>query len=349
MLEMLFVTDCDSAVAQLRNVELSFNWIVADAGGSIANQMSGRLPRRAKPINGLVPLAGWDARNDWDGFLDPGELPCHRDPPEGYVVSANDNVHAAALITLPVAHHRLDRITELLRDRDDWTAAGFEELQMDRLSPQAARYLDVLRPLLADDARFHAIAGWDCVYDDDSREAAWFEAFYAALVEHALTAACGEIGAFVARETAIVAGCFGVLDDVLLDPGSGWHDADGRDAALLRAAEAAFAAPPATLAQTQPLVLAHLLLTGRVPRWAGFDRPTPGLRGSRASIHQGQKLRTGGRDVLIGPSYRMVTDLGRPLLRNALPGGPSDRRSSRWYASGVEDWWRGRSKTLEAR
>jgi hypothetical protein len=51
--------------------------------------------------------------------------------------------------------------------------------------------------------------------------------------------------------------------------------------------------------------------------------------------------------MAIGPSYRMVTDLGRPQLRTALPGGPSDRRTSRWYSSGVDDWWAGRSKSLD--
>jgi penicillin amidase len=220
---------------------------------------------------------------------------------------------------------------------------------MDRLSPQAVRYLDVLRPLLAGDERFAAVAAWDCVYDDESREAAWFEAFRAALVEAALTTVCGEAGTFILHETTIVAASLGLLDDVLLGRDSGWHGAGGRDAAFLRAAEIAFAAEPSTLAQRQPLVLGHLLFAGRVPVWAGFDRRTPGLRGGRATIHQGQRLRSGGREIVIGPSYRMVTDLATAALRTALPGGPSDRRTSRWYASGLDGWWHGRSKTLDGR
>jgi penicillin amidase len=351
--ELLFADDCDGAITQLRTIELSFNWIVADAGGAIAHQMSGRLPRRAEGTTGLVPLPGWDARHDWDGFLAPHELPCRRDPAEGFVASANDDInHLAAtpIITLPIAPYRLQRIEALLRARADWSVADFEAMQMDRLSLQAVRYLDVLRPLLAGDERFDPIGRWDCVYDDDSREAGWFEAFYAAFLERALTSACNaETAAFILHETTITAAIFGMFDDALLRRESAWHGAGGRDAALLRAAQAAFAAPPQTLAQRQPLVLEHLLLAGRVPRWMGFDRPTPGLRGGRATIHQGQKMRTGGRDVLGGPSYRMVTDLGRALLRTALPGGPSDRRSSRWYASDVEDWWRGHSKSLQPR
>lgn len=351
MLELLGAGDCRGAAALVRNVELSFNWILADRDGSIAHQVSGRLPRRAPGTTGLVPLAGWDARHDWTGFLAPDELPYRQNPAEGFVASANEDLDqrmAAPIITLPVAPYRYERIVALLRARNDWTVAGFEAMQMDRFSPQAARLLEVLRPLLAGDERFAALARWDCVYDDDSREAAWFEAFYAALVQRAMTTACGEAGPFMLRETTIVAASFGLLDDVLMRRDSAWHGKDGRDRAFLRAAEVAFGADPTTLAQSQPLVLRHLLLAGRAPLWSGFDRRTPGLRGGRATIHQGQLLHTGGREVCVGPSYRMVTDLARRTLRTALPGGPSDRRWSRWYASGLQDWWSGRSKTVDA-
>ena len=348
MLELAEVADVEAAAGLLRNVEFSFNWVLADRDGSIVHQMSGRIPRRRRG-NGLLPLPGWVPEHDWDGYLAAEELPRRANPSEGFVASANEDINqlaAVPVMTLPAAPYRAQRIAELLSARSDWTAADFERMQMDRVSPQARRYLELLRPLLEGDARFDAIAGWDGAYDDDSRAAAWFETFYTALVEEALVAACGDAGRFIVRETAMVAAHFGLLDDVLLSADGGWHGADGRDAALLRAAEHAFAAPPATLAERQPLVMGHLLLHGRVPAWAGYDqRPGP-LRGGRATIHQGQRLRAGGRAVCMGPSYRMVTELAEPALRTTLPGGPSDRRFSRWYRSGVADWWSGRFKTL---
>jgi hypothetical protein len=33
-------------------------------------------------------------------------------------------------------------------------------------------------------------------------------------------------------------------------------------------------------------------------------------------------------------------------MRRLLLGGPSERRLSRWYASGVADWLAGRLKTI---
>ena len=136
---------------------------------------------------------------------------------------------------------------------------------------------------------------------------------------------------------------YGLLDDVLLSPDSAWHGAEGRDASLLRAADRAFEQATPT---DEPFVMGHLLFHGTIPPWAGFDRRPGPLRGSRATIHQAQRLRSGGRDISVGPSFRMVTQLARSELRTALPGGPSDRRLSRWYANGVEDWWSGRCKTV---
>jgi penicillin amidase len=348
MLELPSATGVDAAAELLRTVEFSFNWVLADRAGAVAHQMSGRIPRRPRG-DGLFPLAGWLPANDWDGFLSPDELPRRLRPADGIVASANEDVNhlgEAPVITLPVASYRVDRIVELLRARGDWTAADFERMQSDRVSLQARRHFAVLRPLLAGDPRFAPIADWDGDYDGDAGAAAWFESFYATLAEHALVTACGEAGRFVLRETAMFAAHFGLLDDVLLREESGWHGAGGRSAAFRRAAEHAFANAPATLADDKPLVMGHLLFHGTIPSWIGFDRRPGGLRGSRATIHQGQRLRSGGREICVGPSYRMVTDLAQPVLRTALPGGPSDRRLSPWYAIGVAGWWSGRSKTI---
>ena len=348
ILELPEACNAEAAAGLLREVEFSFNWVLADRAGAVAHQMSGRIPRRRRD-SGLVALAGWDPDNDWLGFVAPEDLPRQVSPAGGFVASANEDVNHfgnVPVITLPTAGYRAARIAELLGARADWTVADVERMQMDLLSLQARRYVDVLRPLLAGDARFEPIAAWDCVYDGDSAEAAWFERFYVALVEQAFVAACGEAGLFIVAETGMIAGCFGLLDEVLLRPDSAWHGAEGRDARLLRAAEHAFTAPASTLAELQPLLLGHLVMSGTLPPWLGFDRRPGAMRGGRATIHQGQQLRIGGRDISVGPSYRMVTDLASSALRTVLPGGPSDRRFSRWYASGVADWLTGRSKTL---
>jgi penicillin amidase len=340
------------AACALGQLEFSFVWVIADRHGSIAKVMSGRIPRRRNADAGAVPLPGWDPQHDWDGFLDPEDLPREVDPADGFIAAANEDVNHladATVVTLAMPPYRARRIAELLMTRHDWTVTDFQHMQMDCVSPQAQRFLEVLRPLLADDRRFDTLLRWDGTYEDDSQAAAWFDAFYRALIEEALTRACGAAGRFLIEETAFVAAHFGLLDDVLLNPDSAWHDQDGRDAALRRAANSALATLPSKLRDRQPLVMRHILLHGRAPSWLGFDHAQLSLRGGRATIHQSQTLRSGGRKFSVGPSFRMVTNLADAAIHTTLPGGPSDRRFSRWYDSGVADWWSGTFKTVSRR
>lgn len=53
-----------------------------------------------------------------------------------------------------------------------------------------------------------------------------------------------------------------------------------------------------------------------------------------------------GRRITFAPTYRMITDFSEDGLHTALAGGPSDRRFSPWYVSGLERWLSGRYKTL---
>lgn len=334
----------------LSRLEWAFNWVMADRAGSIVYRMSGSIPRRRAGAGGLLPLAGWRPEEDWQGFHDPAELPARSDPPAGYVATANDDLNrfgAVAPINLPGPPYRAQRIDELLSARADWTVEALRHVQMDAVSLHARRFMAVLAPLLAGDERFAAVCRWDGSYDD-ARHAAWFEAFYGAAVEAVLTWVGGaDVARHVIAETDIVANFFWLVDDVLLGADEAWAAPEGRDAALRRLAVAALAATPADPPPVR-MIMRHLLFGGRLPRRLGFDHGPVRLRGSRSTVHQGQLVRIGGRDVAVGPCYRLVTELAQRVLWTALPGGPSDRRFSPLYANGVRGWVEGRLKALRA-
>ncbi len=334
----------------LSRLEWAFNWVMADRDGSVAYRMSGRIPRRREGAGGLLPLAGWRAADDWQGFHDPADLPQRRDPAEGFVATANEDLNRfgrAQPITLAGPPYRAERIAELLGARRDWSVDAQRHVQMDAVSKQAQRFMRVLAPLLRGDERFAALAQWDGSYDD-VHAAAWFETFYAAATHAALSWACGEEGArYIVGETDVIANYFWLVDDVLLGPAGTWAGAEGRDAALRRLAVAALESAPRD-PEPRRMIMRHLLLGGRLPRRLGFDHGPVHLRGGRAAVHQSQLLRVGGRDVAVGPSYRLVTDLAQGIVWTALPGGPSDRRFSPWYTSGVRGWVEGRLKAVRA-
>ena len=350
MLRVLRARDVDQGREALGGIETAWNWVLADRHGNIGYQMSGLMPRRAPGRNGLVPLPGWESGNDWQGFVSPHELPRAMNPAAGFIVTANDDLNhlgQARPINLPMGPYRAERIAEVLATRHDWTVADVEQLQMDVVSPQAARFMAILRPLLPPGEHGDVLRAWDGRYDPDSRGAALFERFYRALLLEVFGRLCGtDVVHFLTGETGILADFYLNFDRVLLDAGSVWFGDEGRDTVFARVASHALTGTIDTWKDRQTLRMQHLVLGGRLPLWVGLDYGPIALRGGRATIHQGQIYRSGGRTTSFAPSYRLVTDLGESSARTCLAGGPSDRPFTRWYTSGIADWLAGRFKTL---
>ncbi len=99
------------------------NFIYADVDGNIGYQATGRLPIR-RNWTGDVPVSGTDGANEWDGYIPFEELPSRLNPPDGMVVTANENPfppgyrHAASGNFSPTWRSR--RIRSLLGARKGW-------------------------------------------------------------------------------------------------------------------------------------------------------------------------------------------------------------------------------------
>lgn len=127
------------------------NMVVADRAGHIAMVAAGRVPlRRADhDLKGLVPAPGWEARYDWQGYLDPSLTPRERDPARGWIATANQRIHAAdyphfitSEWTLP---YRQQRIEELLEARPRHDMNSLAAIHADITSLAARKLLPHLR------------------------------------------------------------------------------------------------------------------------------------------------------------------------------------------------------------
>jgi len=350
MTQMLHATDVPTAMQLLGRIETAWNWVCADRRGNIGYQMSGCMPRRSPGKRGFVPLPGWDAANDWQGEIEPDDLPREINPQRGFIVTANEDLNhlgVAKPITVPMGRYRADRITAELTRRDDWTVESIHALHHDVYSAQAERFMPILLPCLPDTAAADVLRTWDLRYDLDSRGATLFERFYRALFADVFGSVCGaDVTRYLLEETNTVADFYANFDAVLLDARSVWYGSAGRDSAWRRIAATALTETAGPWGEERRVLLRHLLYGGRLPRWLGFDRGPIALPGGRATVHQGQIYRAGGRETTFAPSYRIVTDLGEDVAHTCLAGGPSDRRFSRWYASGLSDWLARRLKPV---
>ena len=142
--------DRDAFVAALRDFTAPHqNVVFADTDGHVGFIAAARVPVRS-PANeamGRVPVPGWDAKYDWQGFLRFEDMPAVIDPPGGEIVTANHKItprgYKPFLSVDWFPPYRADRIHELLAARPKHSIASFGAIQADVLSRLARDLLPV--------------------------------------------------------------------------------------------------------------------------------------------------------------------------------------------------------------
>lgn len=151
------------------------NVVWAARDGRIGWRAAGLVPRRRPGTDGNVPYDGRDPLNAWQGFLAPGEMPRVVDPPEGFVVTANQRTVGTSF-PVPVATDwasptRARRIRDLLRKARDegkkLDRAAMEAIQLDAVSAPLRDLALAFRPHLPADLAA-AFEGWDGRASKDS-------------------------------------------------------------------------------------------------------------------------------------------------------------------------------------
>jgi penicillin amidase len=350
------VEEGQAALGRVSNC--SWNWVLADREGNIGYQMSGKMPIRSADVSGMVPLPGWDPKNDWQGFYSSTELPRSINPQEGFLVTANHDLNGLGKvnpINLCMASYRADRIEAILRRPGKRTVEEMKQLQLDFYSTQAEQFLKAIRPLLPEFAASHSQAvalleRWDCVYSSDSQAAFLFEEFYRALIFEVFGSDKCSFGLPVLNrvwdETCIFFDFYGNFDRVLLAEKSAWFGERSRDEIYQAVLGRVLSVAPKPYRETRRVRMRHLLFGGKFPLFFGFDRMFE-MPGNRATVHQGQIFRGGGREMSFAPSLRFLTDMATDEIQTTLAGGASDRFLSKWYVNRLQDWVEGKYKVLK--
>ena len=346
-------TSVSEAQKIVREVAISCNWLLADRQGNIGYQQSGVLPHRRH--SGLHPVPAWDEKWRWRGHVPSDQLHSELNPEGGFLATANHdlNPHNGPLvINLPMGSYRVDRIRELLREIDACTLDDMQRIQNDLLSLQAERFMSVLRPLLPESFAGRLLAGWDCRYDCSSRGATLFETVYHALLREVFGKGLfgEEVWDTTLSSTAIVADYYHLFDDVMLGDDPSWFGEEGLTGLFRRVLEEVLTEVELDSirpwGRRQQIMMKNIFFDGRLPRWTGFDHGPVELPGNRATIVQGGIFNAHGRQTTFTPSWRFITDLGHDRALTALAGGPSGRRTSKWYKTDIDRWLSGDYKTL---
>jgi penicillin amidase len=116
------------------------NFVYADVDGNIGYRTGGILPLR-KVKGPTLPYPGWTDEFDWRGFVPFERMPELFNPPEGIIATANNKIVADSY-PYHISHHweppwRAERINELLRAQEQFSAEDFQRMQADVESPHA--------------------------------------------------------------------------------------------------------------------------------------------------------------------------------------------------------------------
>lgn len=163
------------------------NVIYAAAGGTIGYRLSGTVPLR--DYDASVPVPFQEVEEGWTRFLPPDSFPALRDPPDGFLASANNLQERAMFGRLGSDYplpFRARRIVDRLEGELAWTPDLVGRLQQDTRSLLADRVLDravaAANRVGADTAALR-LAAWDRRVSLGASQATLFHAWFYRLRE----------------------------------------------------------------------------------------------------------------------------------------------------------------------
>jgi penicillin amidase len=373
--DALFEINTARDFAQFREAARDFavpaqNLLYADTLGHIGYQAPGLVPIRDPSVKGAPPgywpAPGWDPKYDWKGFVPFDKLPTAYDPPEGYIVAANQAVSADKTPFLTTEWdygYRSERIRTLITARPKVTPERMSQIQGDTYNAFAPVLVKSLLQVnlkgdpFAEDAK-EILRSWDYTQPSgkshSSAAAAYYNAVYSNVLRLTFNDELGDMKADGGSRW------MQALTGLLARPKDGWWDnkltpgvIEGRDEILRQAMVAARLDLTRKLGKTpvtwqwgrlHQLTLTHPVLGGDnvpAPVRAIFNRGPWQMPGGSSIVNANGWDASKGYQVDWAPSMRMVVNLGdldasRWVNQTGSSGHPYDSH----YVDQADAWVR---------
>jgi len=225
--DAIFKIDAAQNFGEFRDAARDFavpaqNLLYADNQGHIGYQAPGQIPVRLSSTAGAPPgywpAPGWDPKYDWTGFVPFKQMPTAYDPPEGYIVAANQAVTASSspfLTTEWDYGYRSERIRTLITATPKVTPARMAQIQADTRNEFAPELVKALLAVKLNDPFTEEaqdlLRSWDFTQPSGRSPSGAAAAFYNSVWSNILTLTFG-----------------GELGDMKPDGGGQWMQAVSR-------------------------------------------------------------------------------------------------------------------------
>ncbi|HEY2582230.1 MAG TPA: penicillin acylase family protein [Mucilaginibacter sp.] len=328
------------------------NFIFASSDNDIAITPTGRFPLKFKD-QGKFIMDGSDPANDWQGWIPPEQNPTVKNPPRGFVSSANqepaDSTYPYYINWRFDVYDRGKRINDRLTAMQKATVDSMRILQTDVYSmrahdvlPTMLRYLDTSKMDDSQLAAFEIIKNWDKNFAANSMGASifttWWGNFYDMVWDE-----------FNVKGEYLNVPSFDRTEKLLLtEPNSKWFD----DASTPAKETCADIINHSFNKSIDELVRKHGK-PGNKWQWGLVRKFNISHLANIPGLGSGNFF-TGGASSVIeaikggnGPSWRMVVQMG-PTVKGygVFPGGESGNPGSFFYDNMFKTWKDGKLNEL---
>jgi penicillin amidase len=328
------------------------NFIFAGSDKDIAITPNGKFPLKFQD-QGKFIMDGSDPANDWHGWIPSDQNPTVKNPPRGFVSSANqsstDPTYPYYINWKFGPYERGKRINDMLAAMHHATADSIRIMQTDDYSiraqdvlPTMIKYIDTSKMDAAQLEVFHIVEKWDKHFAANSIGASifniWWDQFYNMTWDE-----------FAIKGTYLSFPSFDHTEKLLLtDPGSKWFDviSTPKKEVCADIINQSFSASIDTLVHrlgkvgekwqwgnVKKTYIHHLL---NIPSFGTGDFMAGGTAGVINALRNND-----------GPSWRMVVQMG-PIVKGygVFPGGESGNPGSFYYNNMFKTWKEGKLNEL---
>lgn len=351
------------------------NLLYADAQGHIGYQAPGQVPIRASSTPGAPPgywpAPGWDPKYDWTGFVPFEQMPTAYDPPEGFIVAANQQVSASRTPFLTTEWDygfRSERIRDLITATPKVSPERMSQIQGDTRNEFAPTLVKSLLAVNLNNDPFtkeaqNLLRKWDYTQpggkSPQAPAAAYYNAVWSKVLELTFNDDLGAVPG-ATRDMKADGGSrwMQAVSGLLKEPSNPWWDnretagvTEGRDEILRQAMVAArleltikLGKAPVTWqwGRLHQLTLEHKVLGGDTvlaPVRAMFNRGPWQMSGGSSIVDANGWDAGVGYQVDWAPSMRMVVNLGDlDASRWVNQTGNSGHPYSNHYVDQADAW-----------
>ncbi len=324
------------------------NFVFADASGDIAIWHNGKFPAKWRGQGKFIG-DGSDPLYDWQGWVPHSQNPHIKNPPRGFVSSANQN---ATDLTYPyylnwsyAPHYRSSRINQRLTEIEKITPDDFRKLQFDTKNLFAESVVPALLKILNESSlspeelrMFQELSSWDFFNDADKIAPTIFKNWWGKIYDAIWDDEFGGEGTYFRFPSRAR-----TVQMIVEKPNAHWFD-NVKTTEVETFSGLALTSFNATYSELSDSIgemneswqwgrykgtdIIHL---ARIP---GFGRLDLDVGGDAGIVN--------ATSTIWGPSWRMVVALGPKVKAWGIyPGGQSGNPGSPHYDDFVDDWVQG--------